>query len=418
MFVELGLPSDFNTLNGDEIDEALVQAAGNSHTTIVKSLLTRKPYSLEIFLESLKSATSSGVEKTMLEIIDHIVGISEGSRITWPASLLYRAAFLGLARFAKRLLELGCLPEPRGSMQTEHGVSLLFLAARWGHVSTVRILLEKNAEAQLMDTGGQSVLCWTTGVLRNPEVAQVLVGECQTDVNFTDEEGFTALYTASGMGNYLAVESLLKMGADPNKVFETWASLLAAASEGYIDSIRVLLEGGASPDIPTADSNMTPLSCAANKGYLDIYRLLLSKGAGINSPLIVPPVLCDMLENYIGIHHNSTQLDVIKFLVENGADVNAKDSDGMTALSNAVYLGNETVVQYLLENRADANIPDDLGRSTLYFAAVRSQHRDKAVAFACSLLAHGANINLQTTQGMTPLMMAAWNNHTDFAEFL
>ncbi|CAG8956335.1 hypothetical protein HYFRA_00003715 [Hymenoscyphus fraxineus] len=392
VLVELSVPYDLNTFTSEEIDEALIHVARYSHTTIVKSLLTKKRYSQGTLLESLKAATSSGVERTMLEIANHIAGISESSRITWPASLLYRAAFLGLDQFAKRLLELGCLPEPGGSMQTEH--------------------------AQLTDTDGQSVLSWTMGVLRNPEVAQVLVGEGEADVNFADEKGFTALYTASDMGNYLVVESLLKMGADPNKVCGSWAPLLVAASEGYIESIRVLLEGGASPDIPNADSNMTPLSCAANKGYLDICRLLLSKGAGINSPLIVPPVLCDMLENYVGIHPNSTQLDVIKFLVENGADINAKDSDGMTALSNAVYLGNETVVQCLLENRADANIPDDLGRSALFFAAGQSQHRDKAVAFARSLLAHGADINLQTTRGMTPLMIAAWHNHTDFAEFL
>lgn len=65
--------------------------------------------------------------------------------------------------------------------------------------------------------------------------------------------------------------------------------------------------------------------------------------------------------------------EVIKVLLTNGADVNAKDKDGETALMSAVAFNkNPEVIQVLLNNGADMNAKDEIGRTALDFALVNN----------------------------------------------
>lgn len=57
--------------------------------------------------------------------------------------------------------------------------------------------------------------------------------------------------------------------------------------------------------------------------------------------------------------------DMVEFLIENGADVNATDDDGSTALSSAVMGGYEETVRCLLEHKANVNIKDKSGITPL-----------------------------------------------------
>ncbi len=67
-------------------------------------------------------------------------------------------------------------------------------------------------------------------------------------------------------------------------------------------------------------------------------------------------------------------LDVIKVLLENGADVNHPDFDGMTPLCLASILGHKDVVQLLLESHADVGHWDRHGRTPLMLASANGHH--------------------------------------------
>ena len=58
----------------------------------------------------------------------------------------------------------------------------------------------------------------------------------------------------------------------------------------------------------------------------------------------------------------------MKYLVENGADANAKDDNGRTALMDASYNGHLEIVKYLVENGADVNVKNDQGKTALDIA--------------------------------------------------
>ena len=65
----------------------------------------------------------------------------------------------------------------------------------------------------------------------------------------------------------------------------------------------------------------------------------------------------------------SGQLEVVKWLVEKGADVNATNKDGRTVLHSAADSGQLDVVKWLVEKGADVNATDKDGKTVLHMAA-------------------------------------------------
>ncbi len=99
--------------------------------------------------------------------------------------------------------------------------------------------------------------------------------------------------------------------------------------------------------------------------------------------------------------------EVITALLGAGADVNARDKDGMTPLMfAAVHNPNPEVASTLLAAGADVNARDKDGMTALMFACVRNQ----TPGVVPTLLGAGADINAQNKDGWTALMYAARYN--------
>jgi len=106
-------------------------------------------------------------------------------------------------------------------------------------------------------------------------------------------------------------------------------------------------------------------------------------------------------------------LERLKKLIAEGADVNATDEKGWTPLHLASYRGHADVVKLLIDHDASVNVQNEEGRTPLHYAG-RRDHR----GIAELLLAKGANVNAKDINGDTPLHITVEAGYKRVAELL
>ena len=106
-------------------------------------------------------------------------------------------------------------------------------------------------------------------------------------------------------------------------------------------------------------------------------------------------------------------INTTKWLIEKGADVNAADKYGNTALMKACVKGRTDIAEFLIEKGADIDTKGEFGYTALMKACVKG-HTD-VTRF---LIERDADINAKDDNGWTALMWACANGHTDVARLL
>lgn len=204
----------------------------------------------------------------------------------------------------------------------------------------------------------------------NVEIVELLLLH-GADPNAEDSKGDQILWRAVSTDNPELVALLLDAGADVHAInSEASAVLPIAVQKGNLEIVLMLLEAGASANgvahhLQNGAATMEPaLSFAAMNNDVGIGQLLLDYGAHISATnRIAPEELFTNLEQPIhwAAYYNNTEM--IVFLLENGADVNAQDFQGVTPLYWAVDQEGLEAVELLLTRGADPNL-SFLGRST------------------------------------------------------
>ncbi|XP_076676943.1 uncharacterized protein LOC143373497 [Andrena cerasifolii] len=203
-----------------------------------------------------------------------------------------------------------------------------------------------------------------------------------------------------------------------------------ASLQGHKDVIKMLLKNGATVNVADNGKN-TPLHYAALRGHEKVVEVLLNSGAEVNvsndhimTPLHFALAINNMntvellLKKYVdnplhwaAINYN---LDVVKYSIKNGYNVNAVNELEATPLHLASLHGNLHVVEFLTKEKGvDINAVDKNNFTTLTFAAVKGY-----VEIVKILLSNGARVDIGTDEGATPLHYAALNGHKNVVEIL
>jgi ankyrin repeat protein len=239
--------------------------------------------------------------------------------------------------------------------RSNDGFTALMFAAQVGDADSARVLIGAGANPNdVMPKTGLTPLIIAAATSRT-EVATLLLDKGAYP-NAVAADGFSPLhYAATNKEAVEMVHALLRHGAKPDVrliqkrptiaasgiVLEGATALGLAAEINNLDAVKVLVEGGADPSIPTA-RNTTPLMLAAGAGT-DIARP--------RSP-----------------EERATALQTVRFLVERGADVNAAGEFGWTALHAAAYQGLNDVIEFLAGHGANLDAKDRFGQTPLSIA--------------------------------------------------
>uniref|UniRef100_A0A8C3DD09 NAD(+) ADP-ribosyltransferase n=1 Tax=Corvus moneduloides TaxID=1196302 RepID=A0A8C3DD09_CORMO len=286
-------------------------------------------------------------------------GASVQSRNHYGWSPLMQAARFGHLSVAHILLENGA----DLNAQNKLGASVLTMASRGGHVSMVKLLLESGAFVDNYDH-------FSTNVLHSSR---------------DDLPDTTPLMAAAQHGHEAVVHLLLDWGADCNYTVKTmgWSPLMLAAVSGKVSLAQQLVEKGANPDHLNV-LHKTPFDISVGfkhkdmKDYLeslttirpqadteksqpDVFHALklgdfqLVKEIVDEDPSQVNITNADGASPLM-IVAVTGQLPLVQLLVEKKADIDKQDNvHGWTALMQATYHGNKNVVKYLLNQGADVN---------------------------------------------------------------
>lgn len=195
---------------------------------------------------------------------------------------------------------------------------------------------------------------------------------CNIQTAFADEiiDAVTAVY----QNDADAVMKLLDSGLDPNLTGDEnyQASLLSTAcNNNSIEMVGLLLANGADVNLE-GRGGYTPLMWASESAKsTEIMELLLAEGANVDP--IAQDGVNALIKAVFGALSGSGSLDAVKLLIDQGMDVNyaieAGDANGYTAIMFAVRWGNMDVTKFLISVGADVNIESDENISPLSIAA-------------------------------------------------
>ncbi|XP_034027534.1 ankyrin repeat and SAM domain-containing protein 6-like [Thalassophryne amazonica] len=328
---------------------------------------------------ALQLASASGHENLVRFLLRK--GASVDSRNNYGWTPLMQAARFGHLTVAHILMENGAEINGRNRL----GASVLTMAARGGHTYVVKLLLESGAYVDDNDHLAVAAETVSNGNNNNSCSVAGFAGS-EGGGGGRDFMDITALMVASQHGHEATVRLLLEWGSDVNFSQKTtgWGALMATTLSGKVAVAQQLVERGADPDrvnvlSKTAFELAMELKQRDIKSYLDSITTVrpqtdderrrpdVFSALKLGNSQLVKEILEEDPSQVNSSNQEgasplmmaavSGQLEVVQLMVEKKAEIDKQDGvHGWTALMQATYHGNKDIVKYLLNQGADVNL--------------------------------------------------------------
>ena len=275
-----------------------------------------------------------------------------------------------------------------------------------GKKKVLQFLVQYGADIDAEDSNGYNPL-FLAVTSNNPRVVKWLI-QFGANVNVKSEAGYTPLtYTAlmevetpnfknPRKINPAIIEYLMKGKADYGE------AMIIAVKSGNIPFLETIMKYGADINRKCVfDVEQSPLAAAMFTGEeginADMIKFLAENGADLNEIFELGE---ETFTNALNVSITADRPDIAEILLSHGANPNYRDPSGRTSLVYAVVTSEE-ILRLLLSYGADPNIPDKNKRTPLMLAALDVGTEPGIME---ALIEHGADINAQDEDGMTALL--------------
>ncbi len=346
------------------------------------------------------------------EIVSDLLqsGVSPDSLDRMGMSALIYASLRGNTEIAELLLRYGATADMISSLLS---MSALTVATVDRNTEIIQLLLSHRAQVDLQVNGGFSALMMA---VKRAETVQLLL-EHGAQVDLKDDNGETALMEASKEGYSGTIRVLLKKNAqidlrDNNGI----TSLMKACFYDHTEAVIVLLEHGAQVDLAENIDQQTALIYASVVNHIEIVQLLLKHRANVNwrdkhgGTALMHVARHNKTKNVSDLlgYCNQEESPLEKFLSDNGIPVK-KNDDKWSSLK----LGSSELIKLLLDHGAEVDLQDDDGLSALIAAS-----RAGNIEVVKLLLEHNAQVHLANKNGFTALTFASASKSSEIVRLL
>jgi ankyrin repeat protein len=260
------------------------------------------------------------------------------------------------------------------------------------------------------------------------------------------ERVWTPLMLALKNGHTDIVKLLVEDGADIHTIIRQENAISLASANGHAGIVKILLDAGADPHFSGANGSSL-LCLAASNAHEEVVRLLLEEGVPVNQenndgsrPLHLAAcrkgsvaVMKELLRHGAEIHAQDESgntclmeavigatVEEVEFLVKHKADVTTRGPDDASCLHYAMDRAEEPcdIVKVLLDNGADVNARDFSGRTCLHSIGYRARTLPSLDRLLQILKTYKVDVNARDNDGNTPLHVLHRAHHSSATPFL
>jgi ankyrin repeat protein/N-acetylneuraminic acid mutarotase len=367
-----------------------------------------------------------GGHKAMLELLLSHKADVQASGDNWqtPLHLAARNGF-------RSVVEVLLAHRADVNAKMRSGSTPLLMAVANGFRSVAELLLAHGADANASTSDVRSATqtkftgtALHVAATRGDQALVELLLANKADVTATNDSGNTPLHLAAESENLAIASALMSHGADanaknPDKGLQGWTPLHCAVNFNQKEMVALLLKNKADPNARIETSyyegggGYTPLLMATIRVFPDIVDLLLASNADPNLGNDTRAPILNVMNN----ENPVARQQMLKSLLQHGAALEARDSDGHTPLLLAAWRADKDAMALLLANKADVNAQNKTGLSPLHALVIASQNQD-VKPLAELLLAAGADVNARNVDGVTPLHLAVEKGKQDLVDLL
>ncbi|XP_044267748.1 uncharacterized protein LOC123013350 [Tribolium madens] len=224
------------------------------------------------------------------------------------------------------------------------------------------------------------------------------------EVNSVDKKGITPLMTICSNKDLQIANLLLDHDADVNQIDNHGQSaLFYACYTGNLELVKLLHKRGANISLETT-IGAVPLMVACR--HKSVIKYLIENGTDVNhkNKDMVTALHCACSDG---------EYEFATILIENKANVNAVTVDGYTPIYLSSVGGHLDIINLLIQSKAEIDIPNNHGNTSLFAAAARGY-----LSIVELLYENGANINVIDEDGDTPLHDAACYGYFNVVQYL